>query len=190
MRCFRAVSLLGLVAMGLGCGSSKTTAGPASDASTDSPRAEGGAGEAGTCRLDVVHRATASACPSNADAGLIDAGPSTCGQIVVPHDACLTDGDCAGAHGAMGVCVCQSPRGEGCGVPAVTGNVCVPADCHVDSDCSPCAQCRAEQSCGVTTGYYCGSPADECSSNADCGSGFCTFQGDHFACQNNVACAG
>lgn len=174
----------------LACGSSKTTGNPALDASADAPRLEAGGGEAGACRPDVVHRGTASACPSNADAGVIDAGPSTCGHTIVPHDACLTDADCAGAHGAMGVCVCQSPQGEGCGVPAVTGNACVPANCRVDSDCTPCARCRAEQSCGAITGYYCESTADECSSNTDCGTGFCTFQGDHFACQNNVACAG
>src|SRR5579884_2719677 len=125
---------LAVAATALACGSSKTAGSSASDASTDAPRTEAGRGEAGTCRADVVHRPTAAACPSNADAGVIDAGPSTCGQPIVPHDACLTDGDCAGAHGASGVCVCQAPHGEGCGTGLVTGNACVPASCHVDSD--------------------------------------------------------
>ena len=182
---------LGLVVVALACGSSKTTGGAAADGGADSGRVEGGGGgEAGTCRANVGNRPTAAACASNADAGVVDAGPTTCGQPIVPHDACLSDADCAGGHGAIGVCVCQAPHGEGCGTGVVTGNVCVPANCHVDSDCSPCARCRVEESCGATTGYYCESPADECSSNADCGSGFCTFQGDHFACQTNVACAG
>lgn len=190
MRSVRAAPLLCLLTLAIACGSSKGGGSAVPDASADSPRGEGGGSEAGTCRADVVHRPSAASCPSNADAGVIDAGPSTCGQPIVPHDACLIDSDCAGAHGAAGVCVCQAPHGEGCGVGVVTGNACVPANCHVDSDCSPCARCRIEESCGATTGYYCESPADECSSNADCGSGFCTYQGDHFACQNDVACAG
>jgi len=191
MRWLLAAFPLGLVVVVLACGSSKTTGGASSDAGADSSRVEGGGGrDAGTCLWNVGNREVAPACFSNADAGFIDGGPTTCGQPIVPHDACLSDTDCAGAHGAIGVCVCQAPHGQGCGAGAVTGNVCVPANCHVDTDCSPCARCRPEESCGQTTGYYCESPADECSSSADCGTGFCTFQGDHFACQNDIACAG
>lgn len=192
------VSLL-LAATSLACGGLKASGSSSSDASTDAPAsadgsteggADGAAGDAGTCRTDVVHRASADACASHADAGVIEAGPDTCGQPLTPQDACLVDGDCAGGHGASGVCVCQSPGGQGCGVPPVTGNACVASNCHVDSDCTACGLCRVEESCGSVTGYYCESPADECSSNTDCGGGFCTFQGDHFVCRNDIACAG
>lgn len=186
--------VLCLAPTSVACGGSKASGSTPADASTDSTGADGGGtdatAEAGTCRPDVDHRATADACPSHADAGAIEAGPGTCGQTITPQDACLADGDCAGAHGASGVCVCQSPAGGGCGVPPVLGNACVASACHVDSDCPACGRCRVEQSCGLVTGYYCESPADECSSNADCGTGFCTYQGDHFACANDIACAG
>jgi hypothetical protein len=181
----------------LACGGSSSGGSTSGDASvTDGASGEGGHGggeggvEAGVCLTSVEHRPTATACPSHADAGVIEAGPSTCGQPLTPQDACLGDPDCAGAHGANGVCVCQDPHGDGCGTPLVTGNACVPSSCHVDSDCTACGTCRVEQSCGVVTGYYCGSPADECASNADCGGGFCTFQGDHFACRNDIGCPG
>jgi hypothetical protein len=187
---------LSLAAASLACGGSKSSASSTADASADATGAADGAAdggsdaptEAGSCRTDVVHRPTADACPSHADAGAIDSG--TCGSPLIPQDACLVDGDCAGAHGASDVCVCQAPQGQGCGTPPITGNACVPSSCHVDTDCASCGRCRIEQSCGVVTGYYCESPSDTCSSNADCGSGFCTFQGDHFSCRNDVACAG
>lgn len=113
-----------------------------------------------------------------------------CGGAFTPHDDCTKDDDCNGAHGASGVCACQSPHGMGCGAGVVSGNACVPSSCRTDSDCSPCHTCRVEQSCGLITGYYCGTPLDECSSNADCGTGFCTFKGDRWKCLTNVACAG
>jgi hypothetical protein len=194
------VALAPLLFALLACGGSGSGGSTAADGGGDVTAAEGGGeggggseggAEAGACLTSVVHRGSATPCPSHADAGVIEAGASTCGQTLTPQDACLSDGDCAGAHGASGVCVCQGPAGEGCGTPPITGNACVPSNCHVDSDCAAsCGLCRVEQSCGLVTGYYCGSPADTCSSNADCGGGFCTFQGDHFACRSDVACAG
>jgi hypothetical protein len=112
--------------------------------------------EAGSCHgsSGVVARAVAQACTSNAGA---DAGCN-----VAPHDQCLTDSNC----GASSVCACQSPiaAGQACpgGVPLVAGNVCIPANCRVDSDCTPCGVCQAQYSCGVITGYYCQTPADTC----------------------------
>jgi hypothetical protein len=184
---YRLLAAVAMAAATAGCGGSSRGGAPPGDAGADSTGADGSA-DAGTCRTDVQHRATAAMCASHADAGVI-MDPTTCGQKLVPNDACLGDGDCAGAHGTSGVCECQTPHGSGCGAPLVTGNACVPSSCRVDSDCPTCGLCRVEQSCGVVTGYYCESLADECSSNADCGSGFCTFQGDRFACDHTAACA-
>ncbi len=188
-------ALLAVLSLAGACGGSSTGGSPAADGGADAHGTASGSdaasgGEAGTCRADVQHRPSAQTCPSHADSGVADAGTGGCGPAPTPSDACFSDSDCSGAHGATGDCVCQSPASESCGTPPVTGNACVPATCHVDSDCSGCGLCRVEQSCGLVTGYYCESPADQCSSNADCGSGFCTFDGDHFACQNDVACAG
>jgi hypothetical protein len=145
------------------------------------------ASETGSCRAKGQHRPTAEECGSNDDAGVMETG---CGGTFTPHDECTTDDQCTAAHSATDVCACQAPRGMGCGAGTVAGNVCVPANCHSDSECSACGECRQESGCGVITGYYCATPLDECSTNADCGSGFCTFKGDRWKCDTTVACAG
>ena len=175
-----ALPLLLLACSGSSSGGSTSIDGGV-DASSD------GSAESGSCRDGVDHRATAAACTSNADAGLVESG---CGSPITPRDGCLKDDDCAGAHGATGVCVCQAPHGNGCGTPFISGNACVPSNCRLDSDCSPCSKCRLEQSCGQVTGFYCETKLDTCSTNADCGTGFCSFRGDRWACVNDVACAG
>jgi hypothetical protein len=141
---------------------------------------------AGTCRTEppTVHRPSATTCPSHeTDAGS-DSGFVSC---MTPHDACLVDSDC----GTTGVCDCESPR---CTEPfAVSGNVCVPSDCHVDSDCA-CGFCAGDTSCGGLDAYHCTTPQDECSTDADCQDGGplteCHWSTNHWACVQGMACPG
>jgi hypothetical protein len=140
----------------------------------------------GTCRTEPPpqHRPAASACPSHeTDAGA-DSGVVSC---MTPHDACLVDSDC----GSTGVCDCEAPR---CAEPfAVAGNVCVPADCRVDSDCA-CGFCAADTSCGGIDAYHCTTPRDECSTDADCQDGGalgqCRWATDHWGCVEAMGCPG
>lgn len=160
-----------------------------SNSSSGGTSGDGGLDAAGFCRVMGRHRATSDVCASNegGDGGVIETG---CGGTFTPHDECTNDEQCASAHGASPVCACQAARGMGCGAGIVYGNVCVPANCHVDTDCTKCGECREESECGIVSGYYCATPLDECSTNADCGTGLCRFKGDHWACETNVACAG
>lgn len=143
-------------------------------------------GGGGTCRTEppTLHRPAASTCPSHeSDAGA-DSGVVGC---MPPHDACLVDSDCGGT----GVCDCESPR---CAEPfAVAGNVCVPSDCRVDSDCA-CGFCAADTSCGGIDAYHCTTPHDECSTDADCQDGGaatqCRWSTDHWACVMAMGCPG
>ncbi|HEX3344239.1 MAG TPA: hypothetical protein VHS09_06685 [Polyangiaceae bacterium] len=140
----------------------------------------------GACRTDppASHRASASTCPSHESDASADSGAGFCAP---PHDACLADSDCGGTD----VCDCESPR---CTEPfAVSGNVCLLGNCHVDSDCA-CGFCAADSSCGGVDGYYCTTPGDECSTDADCQGGAmarqCHWSTDHWACVEAVGCPG
>lgn len=141
---------------------------------------------AGACRTNPpsIHRPSASACSSHeSDAGS-DSGVGPC---MPPHDACLVDSDC----GSTGVCDCEVPR---CTEPfAVAGNVCVPSDCRVDSDCA-CGFCAAETSCGGIDAYHCTTPHDQCSTDTDCQDGGpltqCRWSTDHWACVEAMGCPG
>jgi hypothetical protein len=131
-----------------------------------------------------VHRPSASTCPAHVPDAGSDASTPGC---MPPHDACLVDSDC----GSSGVCDCQEPR---CSHPfPSTGNVCVPSDCRVDSDCA-CGYCAADVSCAGTSAYHCTTPHDECSTDADCEDGGtfsqCHWSTDHWACIEGMACPG
>jgi hypothetical protein len=140
----------------------------------------------GTCRTEppTSHRPSAATCPSHeSDAGT-DAGMIGC---MSPMDACLVDSDC----GSTGVCECETPR---CTEPfAVRGNVCLPSNCRVDSDCA-CGFCAGEPSCSGVDAYYCTTPQDECSTDADCqdGGSFtqCRWSTTHWACVEGMGCPG
>jgi hypothetical protein len=179
-------------------GSSSTTSGDGgadSGASADSgQRADSADGAdsgssadaGGTCRTTppAVHRPTASTCPSHATDAGADAGILGCDP---PHDACLADSDC----GATGVCDCEAPR---CTHPfPLAGNVCVPGNCRVDSDCA-CGFCAGDTACGGLDGYYCTTPQDQCSTDADCQDGGasmqCKWSTDRWACVAAVGCPG
>jgi hypothetical protein len=140
----------------------------------------------GTCRTEppTVHRPSASTCLSHTSDAGVDSGIPSC---MPPHDACLVDSDC----GSSGVCDCETPR---CAEPfAVSGNVCVPSDCRVDSDCA-CGFCAGDASCGGLQAYHCTTPRDECSTGADCQDGGtltqCQWSTDHWACVQGMGCPG
>ncbi len=139
-------------------------------------------------------RPQALACSLNESDGGACATDADCRQNMPPrsplqycyrgrcgYDDCANDSDCR----ADQVCRCG---GESGGLVAgALGNLCVPADCHVDSDCGSCGFCApsGDPICGPTYGaaasYYCQKPGAACSSNADCGGDggfdtpFCAF---------------
>jgi hypothetical protein len=158
-------------------------AGGSADAGGDAVSHDDAGGTCGT-EPPATHRSSAATCPSHeTDAG-VDSGFVGC---MSPHDACLVDSDC----GSTGVCECEAPR---CAEPfAVAGNVCVPSNCHVDSDCA-CGFCAGDTSCGGIDGYYCTTPHDECSTDADCQDGGtltqCRWSSDHWACVEAMGCPG
>ncbi len=182
------LALLALTASACGASSSTAAGGDAHSGI----RAEGGSDvvvhqeAGGSCRTapPTIHRPTTSACTSNeTDAGA-DSGIPGC---MPPHDACLVDSDC----GTTGVCDCEQPR---CTEPfAVAGNVCLSANCRVDSDCA-CGFCAGDQSCAGLDGYFCTTPQDECSTDADCQSGGsamqCHWSTDRWACVAAQGCPG
>jgi hypothetical protein len=70
------------------------------------------------------------------------------------YDECTSDSDCQG-----GLCSC-----------AALGNVCIPALCHVDSDCGDGGFCSPGPKV-VCTGaiiYACHSAGDTCFNDSDC----------------------
>lgn len=189
----------------LGCGGSTSTAGSGApgDAGVDSgpgdarvdsaPPGDAGVDAVGKgCRpVPPSHRATAATCASNGDAGVATCG----GGTMTAHDACLTDSDC----GATGVCVCQKVDSTGpapCGVSPVLGNVCAPSNCRTDADCPVCGACIPEESiCGGVDGYFCETPQDTCTTNADCTAqpnGQCTYNqtAKAWACRYDIGCPG
>jgi hypothetical protein len=138
------------------------------------------------CRTEAptYHRPSATTCPSHATDAGTDSGIVGC---MPPHDACLVDTDCGGS----GVCDCETPS---CAHPfGSSGNVCLPGNCRVDSDCA-CGFCAGDPSCGGLDGYWCTTPLDECSTDADCHDGGassqCRWSTDHWACASALACPG
>jgi hypothetical protein len=125
--------------------------------------------------VPAEHRPTAAACaPSGASLPATDGGstscassadcngdaatynPLTCLGGTCSYDECLTDADCPTAT----LCVCGADTGGGF---IRHYNVCVPADCRVDSDCGAGAYCSPSRGyCGSLSGYYCHGTHDTC----------------------------
>jgi len=105
-------------------------------------------------------------------------------------DQCVTDQDC----GASGVCACD---GQTFGFSHTRrGNVCIASNCRVDADCGPRGFCSptTDISCGAfygIAGYYCHTPSDQCTNDADCAQGTCRYspQVGYWVCAVG-ACAG
>lgn len=151
--------------------------------------ADGGDGASGdgapACVTPPQHRPAAEACPLHKDGGapcsdasacIPDGGqptpytPSYCVAGTCGFDQCVTDDDCKSNE----VCACA---GSLYGTMATAGaNHCVPANCHVDSDCGTCGFCSpsAPYGCGPgwgTAQYACHRPGDACYQDGDCGMG-------------------
>jgi len=128
------------------------------------------------------------ACTTPADCGSAGAVFHGCLGRTCSFDECLTDADC--------------PDGQACGCADQFGgnalhyNACVPAQCRIDSDCGQGGLCSPSGNsyCGSLTGYYCHSPADTCTTDADCCEPtprcFYTPALGHFACQAQTICGG
>ena len=158
--------------------------------------------------IPAQHRATAETCSATRPAGSTGAGPDE-GECLVDadcvagmngrciqdlgqpracsYDECQKDDDC----GASSVCECRNPAKH-------EANVCVHGNCKTDADCnggycSPSAVtlspfCSLDVPIG-SVGYFCHTPADECTDDADCDPGTaslpgCFFDVDeaHFTC--------
>jgi hypothetical protein len=80
------------------------------------------------------------------------------------YDSCFADSQCPGED----VCVCGGQASVG-----RPPNYCSQGGCRVDSDCGPGGYCsRSYYPCsGGLAGYYCHTPGDECTSDAQCSSG-------------------
>ena len=106
-------------------------------------------------------------------------GPSAFGTVC-SYDQCSSDSDCGND-----VCICRETA-----LPSVTADpsrptFCGPAgNCKVDSDCGAGGYCSpsAAFQCGPGRpdyfGYYCHTPADECTNDSDCaaqGNAFCAY---------------
>jgi hypothetical protein len=88
-------------------------------------------------------------------------------QNVCTYDQCTRDGDCGGAS----VCDCRNTAQSG-------ANTCFHGDCLVDSDCGPHGWCSPSATLVPSNctnsldpgsvGYFCHTPADECTNDSDC----------------------
>lgn len=161
------------------CASSSAPSSPAPDAGVIKPPAQ--------------HRLLAEACPPDRPAGTppgIPGGSCTtdaectqgsngrCVSVVLgppscSYDLCSKDGDCGQS---AGVCQCRASA-------EALANVCRQGNCRTDGDCgvtgkgfcSPSAvnidaTCRHGLAPG-SVGYFCHTPTDECSDDAECGAG-------------------
>jgi hypothetical protein len=167
----------------------------------------------------LVHRATASTCPStrpayncgqNAPAGApftchldSDCTSGTNGRCVgnghdgcsCSYDSCATDADCASGQ----LCDCRDQWHYGSNGP----NQCLPSNCRTDADCGPNGYCSPslDPGCGAFAGvtlWHCHTPQDTCVNDSDCanldggfGQAYCGYRPDvgHWAC-STTQCAG
>ena len=94
------------------------------------------------------------------------------------YDACFRDSDCADGE----ACLCDGAAG---------GNACVPAGCRTNNDCGPGFACSPTfGSCGHYSGFIgfeCHTAADECTTDGECGAGYCAFDPaiGHWACSTS-----
>jgi hypothetical protein len=184
--------LMALAGTVFGCGQPPGRSDSALDAGTDG----GATVDAGFCPTPTAHRPTAEACtqsrpPGNAmnvmgqcrsdaecqvDGGVNGRCSDNVFMNICTWDQCLDDTQC----GFDGVCVCRSSYDFG-------ANICGVSNCHVDSDCAPCGFCSPSvggqcwPNVGVN-GYFCHTPADECTNDSDCVGGdlgeYCSFRAD------------
>jgi hypothetical protein len=96
---------------------------------------------------------------------------------------CNSDQECPNG----GVCSC----GLTIGFAGISrGDICIPANCRIDSDCGPGGYCSPTVSdgCGAfygVQGYYCHTAKDQCLNDSDCSTGaYCAYslQGGMWVC--------
>lgn len=83
---------------------------------------------------------------------------------------CASDADCDSDE----ACDCTNGPGE-----------CVRTNCHADADCEPCQTCERyewDDGCGVSSGFACTSPTDECTSGDECPNLQCAYSFEHRIC--------
>ncbi len=120
-------------------------------------------------------------CTSDADCTAGTNGRCGFGRIgtFCSYDGCFRDSDCA----ANEACMCDGAPGG--------GNTCVPAGCRTNNDCAPGFACSPTfGSCGHYFGFIgfeCHTAADECTTDAECGAGYCAFDPaiGHWACSTS-----
>ncbi|MBN8612322.1 MAG: hypothetical protein J0L92_17130 [Deltaproteobacteria bacterium] len=101
------------------------------------------------------------------------------------YDLCFSDADCDTGE----ACLCDG-TGLGGG-----GNTCVSAGCRTNNDCTPGHACSPTfGGCGHYAGFIgfqCHTAEDECTTDADCGPGYCAFDATlaHWAC-STAECVG
>lgn len=98
------------------------------------------------------------------------------GQVPTCQSGCVIDQDC----GAGSICICDHSESP-------TGGACRPSQCASDLDCGDGYCASYWQICG-RGGFACQSAADECSTNAECAGGTCSYDSalGHRACNNAV----
>ncbi len=153
---------------------------PPFDAGPDAPSCNGAVAVG---EVPPNHRPVAAACSPSGNPYGPDAGPVACaadagcptlegayadpqcvGGLCVLTDECFTDADCHCPAGVACACMCSSMQVYP-GVP-VQPNVCVAANCFVDSDCGPGKYCEMSPLTycgrGGSYGLYCSTAGDRC----------------------------
>jgi len=104
-------------------------------------------------------------------------------------DECSVDSDCTGG----GVCSCAGNTFE---YAHETRNICVPANCHTDTDCGSYMCSPSDSSGGPfygVQGYYCHTAHDTCTVDSECvqngQQGYCMFAAEvgYWTCSYSFA---
>jgi hypothetical protein len=180
-------------------------ASPVDDGSVDAPNlCEGTAAHDGAPAVPAEHRAVAATCslsqgnPETADGAAVSCSSNTDCQaessLIDPpyclgkqcrRDQCLVDSDCPSGT----LCLCGADAGGG---DIIRSNVCIPANCRLDSDCGANEYCSPSRGyCGAVSGFYCHSSRDTCvdvTTDCACGGNACVYAPTvgHFVCGTNV----
>ncbi len=102
------------------------------------------------------------------------------------YDQCASDSDCSG-----GVCVCREDSIRNtAGACQATQTICLPGNCHIDSDCGDAGYCSPSTfpGCGPVWwyGYFCHTASDDCVDDSDCNEAgaYCAFSAasGHWSC--------
>lgn len=116
-------------------------------------------------------------------------------ENVCVYHRCHAHEDCEAGHACeCGVAIARDERPEAVPFQArAQAHRCVPSTCRTDKDCpsSSCAPSRSIQ-CGRVDGYFCRTPRDSCTSDAQCDSlrkqDRCIYDGGRWSCRTPAAC--